>query len=67
MRYLIFIVCCIFFMVLLTPITGPIGPLAAIWLTGKILGASTPKGTSAGLTPGRMAEDLWKKDFGDKK
>ena len=67
MRTFMFIACCIFFTVILTPITGPVGPLGAIWLTGKILGASTPKGTSAGATPGRMAEDLWKKDFGDKK
>ncbi len=67
MRTFMFIACCIFFTVILTPITGPVGPLGAIWLTGKILGASTPKGTSAGATPGRMAEDLWQKDFGDKK
>lgn len=67
MRTFAFIACCIFFTVLLTPITGPVGPLGAIWLTGKILGASTPKGTSAGATPGRMLEDLWNKDFDDKK
>ena len=48
MRTFAFIACCIFFTVLLTPITGPVGPLAAIWIAGKILGASTPKGTSAG-------------------
>ncbi|MBR0288417.1 MAG: hypothetical protein IJQ82_05510 [Selenomonadaceae bacterium] len=67
MRTFAFIACCIFFTVLLTPITGPVGPLGAIWLTGKLLGASTPKGTSAGATPGKMLGDLLKKDFGDKK